>query len=109
MEVHRVLRNGFLEPVYQEALAIELGERQIPFQREKTLDIHYKEQTLACRYRADFVCFDDLLVEIKAINQLSSTEQAQVINYLKATNMARALLINFGQKSLQHRRIVRSN
>jgi len=109
MEVHRVPKNGFVEPVYQEALAIELGDRQILFQKEKSLDIFYKGHTLACKYRADFVCFNDLLVEINAINQLSSNEQAQVINYLKATDMTRSLLINFGQKSLRHRRIARSN
>lgn len=108
MEVHRVLRNGFLEAVYQEALAIEFEARNIPFKRECPLEITYKGRQLHSNYRADFLCFGTLIVEIKALGQLSNQEQAQVLNYLKATSLERALLINFGQPSLQHRRLVLS-
>lgn len=109
MEVHRILRNGFLEAVYQEALAIEFGQRSIPFERERQLAIRYKDQLLKSKYQADFVCFENIIVEIKALSQLSNQAQAQALNYLKATNFERALLINFGQPSLQHRRIILSN
>lgn len=108
MEVHRVLKNGFLEQVYQEALAIELCKRQIPHVREAALGITYKGQKLSATYRADFICYNNILVETKALSQLSNNEKAQVINYLKATGHELALLINFGQPSLQYRRIVRS-
>ena len=109
MEVHRVLGNGFLESVYQEALAIELSERNIPFCREQPLEIMYKGRQLSPSYRADFVCFNTVIVEIKALSNLTGNEQSQVINYLEAADFERALLINFGHTSLQHRRLIRSN
>lgn len=107
MEVHRELGHGFLEPVYQEALALESGLREVPFQREKPLDIRYKGRLLGCKYKADFVCYESsLLVELKAIEKLSSVEISQVINYLHATKITRALLLNFGSPSLQYERLV---
>jgi GxxExxY protein len=108
MEVHRQLGCGFLEPVYQEALAIELTARAIPFRREAQLPVHYKGTELSCSYRADFVCFDAVIVELKAASVLTSVDQAQVINYLKATGFERALLLNFGAPRLEFKRIVRS-
>ena len=106
MEVHRELGHGFLEAVYQEALAIEFAKRNIPFQREVELTIHYKGELLKTKYRADFLCHDSVVVETKAIAQLTSADQGQVINELKATEMEVGLLINFGAPSLEYRRLV---
>src|SRR5882724_11915417 len=82
MEVHRQLGCGFLEPVYQESLAIEFTERRIPFLRELKLPIDYKGQRLSIAYCPDFICFDSIIVELKALSRMSGTEEAQVINYL---------------------------
>ncbi len=106
MEVHKQLGHGFLEGVYQEAMALEQTERQTPFQREVELPIHYKSIKLATTYRADFICFGNIIVELKALSRLTNIEQAQVINYLKATGFHRALLINFGAPSLEYKRLV---
>ncbi|MGA9780130.1 MAG: GxxExxY protein [Verrucomicrobiia bacterium] len=106
MEVHRELGHGFLEAVYQEALAVELTEHQIPFQREVPLQVKYKKRPLACAYKADFICFGDILVELKAIEKLGDPEKSQVINYLNATKFTRALLFNFGSPALEFQRMV---
>jgi GxxExxY protein len=95
MEVHRQLGRGFLETVYHEALAVELAERAIPFSREAELPIHYKGNRLQCFYRADFACYDCVIVELKALSEFTGVERAQIINYLKAAGMERGLLINF--------------
>jgi GxxExxY protein len=108
MEVHSQLGPGFLEPVYQEALAAEFRARAIPFQREVEVVVFYKGQRLACGYRSDFLCYDSVLVEIKALQNLSGTEDAQVLNYLKGTRLERALLLNFGRPRLEYRRLVLS-
>ena len=107
MEVHSRLGHGFLEAVYQEALAIEFTERSIPHLREVEIPVFYRGTELACGYRADFVCFDEVIVELKAVRQVTDVERAQVINYLKATSLHRALLLNFGAPSLEHHRLVR--
>jgi GxxExxY protein len=96
IEVHTQLGHGFAEPVYQEALALEFATRQIPFVREVPLKIRYKGQLLICSYKTDFICFGEVLVELKALGRISGTEEAQVINYLKASELSRALLLNFG-------------
>lgn len=106
MEVHSMLGHGFLEAVYQEAMAIELTKWNIPYQREVTLDIHYKGIKLPTPYRADFICFDSMVVEIKAISMIGNIEHAQLLNYLKATGFKRGLLLNFGSPKLQCKRMV---
>ena len=108
MEVHRLLGCGFLEAVYQEALAIEFKARNIVFKRELCLPISYKGSLLSTSYCADFICFDSVVVELKALAHMSGTEEAQVINYLKATGYEVGILLNFGTGSLQHRRLVLS-
>jgi GxxExxY protein len=107
MEVHRRLGHGFLEAVYQEALAIEFDLRDIPFTREVPLETRYKDRLLSTSYKPDFVCYDSqVLVELKAIETLRPVDKAQVINYLNATQLHRSLLINFGSPTLQYERIV---
>jgi GxxExxY protein len=106
MEVHRQLGCGFLEPVYQEALAIELAVRSIPFKAQRECPINYKGHRLETYYKPDFICFDEVVVELKALGRLSSVEESQVINYLKVTGFHTGLLINFGSRSLEQRRFV---
>ena len=106
MEVHKALGAGFLEPVYQEALALELYEAEIPFVREKVLDVYYKGKLLEKKYVADFICFNEVIVELKAMETLSPDHIAQVLNYLKATGKKIGLLINFGSRSLQYKRVI---
>src|SRR4051812_28386852 len=93
MEVHRELGRGFAEAVYQEAMSMEMEDRQLPFVPQLELVVRYKRRSLKCTYRADFVCFGSVIVEIKALGKLSGTERAQVINYLKATGYRVALLL----------------
>jgi len=107
MEVHRELGPGFLEAVYHEALIIEFLERNIPFEHEKELTIQYKSKILNKKYYADFVCYDKIIVEIKALSKLISEHQAQVLNYLKATDLKLGLLVNFGEISLNYKRLVK--
>ena len=106
MEVHRTLGKGFLESVYQESLGLEFKKRQIPFSREQILELFYKEDKLSKYFVADFICFDKIILELKSVSGLTSEHEAQVFNYLKATQMNLALLINFGSSSLQYKRIV---
>ncbi len=106
MTVHRELGCGFLESVYQDALEKEFQYLNIPYLREVKLPVFYRGQQLKSYYQVDFICFDSVIVELKALQRLSGTEEAQVINYLKASNLHRALLLNFGTRSLQHKRLV---
>ncbi len=106
MEVHKQLGLGFLEPVYQEAMAIELGLVKIPFQKEVDLSVVYKGQKLKTFYKADLLCFESVIVELKALSELSSVHEAQVLNYLKATGLSVGLLLNFGAPRLELRRLI---
>jgi GxxExxY protein len=105
MEVHKTLRSGFLESVYEEAMAIELDLQKIPFEKQKPIDVFYKGK-VAKEFFCDFVVGGKVLVELKAIKKLSENEEAQVLNYLKATGFQLALLINFGAASLEFKRII---
>lgn len=106
IEVHKVLGCGFLEPVYQEALGIEFDLQKIPFTAQVPLKIRYKDQILEKFYVADFCVFENIIVEIKAMQQLNSEHIAQVLNYLHATDRKLGILINFGAKSLEWKRII---
>ena len=106
MEVHRTLGCGFLEPVYQEALAFELQRQGIPYEREKEYEINYKSLVLSKTYKVDFLCYGNIIVELKALGQLSKEHIAQVLNYLKASHLKLGLLVNFGTTSLNYERIV---
>jgi GxxExxY protein len=106
MAVHRELGCGFLEAVYRAALACEFHERAIPFTPEVLLPITYKGIRLPLNYRVDVVCCDAVLVEVKALNAIGEIERAQALNYLRPSRKARALVLNFGARSLQHQRVV---
>ena len=106
MSVHRKLGNGFLESVYQEALGKELKTREIPFQRHKRLNLYYDGEKLDKYFVADFVCYEGIILEIKAINFIAKSIEQQVINYLKSTDTELGLLVNFGEKSLTWKRFV---
>lgn len=96
IEFHKELGNGFLEAVYQETLEMELTERKIPFRPQAELEIVYKGNRLRKKYCADLVCFDAIIVELKSIQKIGSVEEAQLVNYLKATDLKVGLIINFG-------------
>ena len=96
MHVYNVLGLGFLEAVYQEALELEFRKRKIPYEREKELTISYEGKVLKQTYRADFVCYNNIIVELKAVAKLDDAHRSQVYNYLKATGLKLGLLLNFG-------------
>ena len=95
-DVYREIGNGFLEAVYQECLAIEFRRQNIPFEAQKSLSIAYRGEPLQQMYRADFVCFDAIVVELKVARDLAPEHGTQVLNYLKATGLHLGLLVNFG-------------
>jgi len=105
MEVHSVLGNGFLEAVYEEALAHEMTLRAIPFERQRPLPVSYKGKELK-EYICDFLVEEKVIVEIKAIKRLTELEEAQIINYLNASGVKVGLIFNFGEKSLKYKRVV---
>lgn len=107
-EVYRDKGAGFLEPVYQECLAIELGLKSVPFREQAELQLSYKGRTLRKTYQPDFICFDKIILEIKAVTALADEHRAQVHNYLKATGFRLGLLVNFSHyPKLEYERIVR--
>ena len=108
MKVHRALGTGFLEAVYEEVLEKEFIIQNIPYKKQVQLDLYYEGVKLKKHYRADFVCYDSIIVELKAVAQIPSVFYAQLQNYLKCTNMELGLLINFGTPSLTYKRILNS-
>jgi len=106
MAVHRELGCGFLEAVYQEALEEEFKIRKIPYVREVKLDISYKGKLLNKKYQADFVCYGLIILELKALVQLTSAHKSQLINYLKVSKLELGLLVNFGSKALESKRVI---
>lgn len=108
IEVHKNLGNGFLEAVYQKSLEKELEIRSIPFIRNVRFNVHYNDIDLGKVYVADFVCFDKIILELKAVTCIHADHYRQLLNYLKVTGMKLGLLINFGQSSLKVRRVINS-
>ncbi len=104
MEVHKELGPGFLEPVYHEALSLEFYDQMIPFEKEKIIRIVYKGKPLDKYYKADFLCYDNIFVEIKALSEITNDHIAQLLNYLRATKLRVGLLFNFGSSSLTYMR-----
>ena len=100
---------GFLEAVYQEALEKELRYQNIPYDREVRLRIKYRNEYLDKEYFADFICYDKIILETKALSELTTCHEAQVINYLKATGLKLGLLVNFGTTSLEYKRLIHTN
>ena len=103
MEVQNEMGEGFLELVYHDALNVELGLRSIPFETEKPIAITYKGQPLDRSYKADLVCYGNIVVELKSVEVLKAEHTAQLLNYLKATGMPMGVLINFGEKPLRYK------
>jgi GxxExxY protein len=106
MEVHKILGKGFNEIIYKVALQYEFIKNKIPFEREKEYKIEYKDIILSKRYFADFILFDEIILEIKAISQLTSSDTGQTLNYLACSKNKIGLVINFGEDSLKYRRVI---
>ncbi len=99
LRVYKVLGPGFVEAVYQEALQREFNRRIIPYQREKEINIYYGDEILDIKFRPDFICYDKIIIELKAVTELEDIHRAQILNYLKATHYRLGLLINFGNQN----------
>ncbi len=106
MYVHSKLGAGFLESVYSEALEIEFQKRNIPFEKEKKLPVYYDNQPLKKYFKADFVCFDKIIIELKSAKMIIENHRQQTLNNIKSTNFQLGLLINFGTLSLTYKRVV---
>lgn len=106
MEVHKKLGSGFLESVYSEALELEFNKIGIPYDKEKKLQVYYEEKPLNKYFRADFVCYNSIILELKATKFLIENDRQQTLNNIKATKFRLGLLINFGTSSLTYQRIV---
>ena len=106
MNIHSAMGNGFLEAVYCEILEKEFKKNNIPYQREVKLDLFFNGEKLEKKNKADFICFDEIILEIKSTSFLHENFTKQTLNYLKATNKKLGLLINFGEKSLKYKRII---
>lgn len=105
-EVQRSMGGGYLEAVYQECLGLEFAARSIPFVGLRPLELRYKGQLLRQRYTPDFVCFDRIIVELKAVRELAPQHRAQLLNYLRGTGLSVGLLVNFGPQTAKVERVV---
>jgi len=106
MEVHSNLHRGLFEGFYCDALAIEFAIRSIPFEAQRAIQLEYKGHAIKRPYHMDFVCFGEVVVEVKAVSALTPADEAQLLNYLAMSKIKRGLLLNFGSKSLEHKRMV---
>jgi len=106
MEVHRQMHRGLYESFYCDALAVEFAIRHLPFDSKRSIQLEYKGCALGGVYHLDFVCFDSVVVEVKAVSALTPADEAQLLNYLAMTKLHRGLLLNFGAKSLEYKRRV---
>jgi GxxExxY protein len=106
MEVHNKLGNGFLEIVYKDALEYEFLLRKIPYKREKSFDITYKDKQLPHKYNADFIIYDKIVLEVKAVSEIIERYFRQTLNYLKVTKFKLGIIVNFGEESLKYKRVV---
>ena len=106
MEIHRILGGGLLEIVYKDALEYEFKKHNIPFQREKEYSIKYKDIVLAHKFYADFVIYDEIILEVKASKDIIDEHTAQTINYLRLADSDLGIIVNFNKKSLQHKRVI---
>lgn len=106
MEVHNQLGGGFREAVYQEALELEFIEQYLPYEREKKMKIKYKKQVLKKKYFADYLCYGEVVVELKAVIELTNIHKGQLFNYLKASDKRLGMLINFGPEKLEYKRFI---
>ena len=109
MKVHKKLGPGFLESVYSDALEIEFKNAGIPYKKEKKLPVYYDDKPLNKYFRADFVCYDSIILELKATKFLIEADYKRTLNNIKATNFKLGLLINFGESSLKYRRLINSH
>jgi GxxExxY protein len=105
MEVHRILGPGFTEKIYEEAVIRDIAKRNIAFERQKLIEVFYKGDTIG-EYRLDIMVDNKIILELKTVAELNSTFEAQLFSYLKATNLKLGILINFGKKKLEFKRIV---
>jgi GxxExxY protein len=106
MEIHRILGSGLLESVYKDALEYELSQHKIPYEREKMFEIAYKNIILEHKFYADFVVYDNIIIEIKAVGAINDAHKAQTINYVRLSKGRLGIIINFGQPSLEYQRVV---
>ena len=106
MKVHRFFGCGFTEKVYQDALELEFQEQGIPYQREKSIHAHYNKRELNAEFVPDFICYDSIIVELKAVKELEDIHRSQAINYAKVAGMDLSLLLNFGEVSLHYERYI---
>jgi len=109
MKVHRELGAGFLESIYEEALKKEFYNSGIPFNNQVKLNVYYNGEKLNKFYKADFICYDKIILEIKSVSQVPNVFYSQIKNYLTATKKELGMLVNFGQSSLTYKRIINSN
>ena len=109
MEVHKTLGCGFTEKVYQDALEKEFLRQSIPFVRESSMQVVYKEEVLSSTFVPDFVCYNKIIVELKEVEELSGLHESQAINYAHVADMKVALLINFGTEALEYKRLFNPN